>query len=129
MLPIYEVTALSDVSLVSISLSEIMASPHLCRILFTKTSQRLKQAERLLIIAGEYSASRRLDQLLQFLKTEIGEPAPEGVRLKIRLTHEDLANACGSTRVTTTRLIGKLQRSGKIKLDNQSHIILMGETL
>lgn len=124
-LPIYQATALTDVKLVSISLTEITASPYLTRLLFAKTSQRLRQAETLMLIQGEQSIENGLCELLQMLKLEIGEPVEQGVRLSARLTHEDLASACGSTRATVTRLLGKLERQGKIKFDNKRHIILL----
>jgi PAS domain S-box-containing protein len=127
-LPIYQATALSPVELVHISLNEIAASPALAQIMFVKASQRLRQAEILLMIQGEQSIENGLCELLQFLKTEIGESVEQGVRLTVRLTHEDLANACGSTRATITRLLGKLERQGKIRFDEKWYIILTTES-
>lgn len=121
----YQATAMSkDVRLASISLAEIAASPKLTQTLFPKISERLKQAESLLAIAGHKRVKDRLDNLLLLLKQEFGEPLPAGTRLSIRLTHEDLANACCTTRVTITRLLSKLQQQGKLVFDSKSHIIL-----
>lgn len=122
-LPLYEAKALSEVQLVSVSLSEIAESPSLIQLFFSKTSQRLRQTEVLLAISGQAKAEYRLLQLFQLLKNEVGQPVAQGVRLSVRLTHEDLASACGSTRVTITRLLGKLQRQGKLAFDKQ-YIIL-----
>ncbi|HEY9737372.1 MAG TPA: helix-turn-helix domain-containing protein [Trichocoleus sp.] len=124
-LPLYQATALSDVHMVSIGLSEILDSACLAQLMFVKTSQRLQQTERMLAIAGTPSAEERLSQLLNFLASEVGKPVEQGIRINLRLTHEDLASACCSTRVTTTRLLGKLQREGKIAFDEQAHIILI----
>jgi len=126
-LPIYQATALAEVKLVCISLDEIAASPFLAQFMFAKTSRRLQQAETLLMIQGEQSIENGLCELLQLLKTEMGERIEQGIRLTIRLTHQDLANACGSTRATITRLLSKLERQGKISFDNERHIILLGE--
>jgi CRP-like cAMP-binding protein len=45
--------------------------------------------------------------------------------LNIRLTHQDLAAVCSTTRVTITRMLGKLQEEGKIVIDYKNHIILL----
>lgn len=121
----YQATPLSkEVELTSISLAEIAASPKLSQILFSKINHRLKQAECLLAITGQRRVKDRLHYLLMLLKREIGEPVAEGTRLSVRLTHEDFAHACCTTRVTITRLLSKLQQQRQIVLDSKSHIIL-----
>lgn len=121
----YQATALSEkVELVSISLSEIAASSRLSQAIVPKINQRLRQTEFLLAISGRRQIKERLDYLLLFLKKEIGQKVAQGTRLKVRLTHQDLADACGTTRVTITRLLGKLQKEGKIAFDSKHHIIL-----
>ncbi|MEC4812845.1 MAG: PAS domain S-box protein [Scytonema sp. PMC 1069.18] len=120
----YQASAFSNVELVSISLVEISASPTLCTTLFPKINQRLRQTEYFLAISGRKRVKDRFYHLLQLLKREIGEPVAEGTRLKARFTHEDLASACCTTRVTITRLIGKLQQQGTICFDSRHHIII-----
>lgn len=124
-LSIYQAIALSDVQLVSVSLTELTSSPHLAQLLLARTGQRLRQTETLVTILGEQRTENRLYRMLQLLKAEVGEPVPQGTRLNVRLTHEDLASACCSTRVTITRLLSKLQRQGKITFDDARRIILM----
>ena len=123
-LNIYQATALSDVELVSIYLAEIAASAMLSHALLPKINQRLRQTESFLVISGRRRVQERLYHLLQLLKKEIGEDVSEGTRVKIRLTHEDLASACCTTRVTITRLMGKLHKQDKISFDSKHHIIL-----
>ncbi|NJM73181.1 MAG: PAS domain S-box protein [Scytonema sp. RU_4_4] len=123
-LQIYQATALSDVELVSIHLAEIAASATLSHTLLPKINQRLRQTESFLLIAGRRRVQDRFHQLLLFLKQEIGQPVVEGTHLNIRLTHEELASACCTTRVTITRLIGKLQKQGKIGFDSKHCMIL-----
>ena len=123
-LPIYQATALSDVELISISVSEIAVNPMLSHILLPKINQRLQQTEAFLVIAGKRRVEERLYHLLQLLKQQIGEPVAEGTRLSVRLTHEDIASACCTTRVTITRLMGKLQQKGVISFDAKKYLIL-----
>lgn len=125
-LQIYQATALSDVQLACISQTEIGLSPHMMEAILPKINQRLRQAELLLSVTGERRVKDRLHRLLVFLKNEIGQTVPEGTRLSVRLTHEELASACCTTRVTVTREINKLQQEGKIVMDGDRHLVLKG---
>lgn len=123
-LPFYQAVALSDVEVVGISLTELLTSPASAQVLFPHVSQRLKQSESLLAVSGQRRVSDRLQALLQLLKQEVGERVANGTRLTVRLRHEDLANACCTTRVTVTRLLSELQQQGQISLDAKHHLIL-----
>ena len=120
----YQATALSDVNLVSINQAELVSSPTLNLALLPKINQRLRQAESFLVISGMRRVQDRLYYLLRLLKQEIGEPVTSGIRLSVRLTHGDLASACCTTRVTVTRLMGKLQKQGKISFDAKKHLLI-----
>lgn len=123
-LPIYQATALlEDVQVVAISLKEISTSPHLAQALLPRISDRVRQTEVLLAIAGKRQVKDRLDYLLLWLKQEFGQTVAQGTRLSVRLTHQDLASACCTTRVTVTRLLSKLQQQGKITFDSKHHIV------
>jgi PAS domain S-box-containing protein len=126
-LPIYQAIALSTVQIVYIPLAQMASSPSLAQLVFDKVSQRLKQTELLLAIAGEQRVKDRLCRLLQLLKQEVGEAVPNGTRLMIRFTHEELASACSTTRVTVTRLLNQLSQDGQISLDAKHHIVLHEE--
>ncbi len=58
------------------------------------------------------------------MKQEMGQPVAEGTRLGMRLTHQNLANAIGTTRVTVTRLLSKLKSEDAIAFDRDRHIII-----
>jgi len=120
----YEATALSEVHLVCFFLKEIAASPSLAQTLLPLINQRLRQTEALLAISGMRHLKDRLYHLLLLLKQEFGQPVAQGTRISVRLTHQDLADACSSTRVTITHLLGKLQQQKKITLDSKKYIIL-----
>lgn len=51
----------------------------------------------------------RLVYLLLELAEKYGQRSPEGVKLGIRLSHQDMASMIGSTRETVTVLLGELQ--------------------
>lgn len=123
-LPLYQATALADTQLWCIPSTDFAASPKLKQRILHQISQRLKQTELLLTVYGQVRVADRLESLLKLLKQEIGEPVANGNRLSVRLTHEDLATACCTTRVTITRLLSQLQQQKKLSMDSQHHIVL-----
>lgn len=120
----YQAKALSDVYLMWFSLKEVETTPHLAQEMFPQVSRRLRQVEAMLAIAGQRRVEDRLNQLLMLLKQEMGEPVPEGTRLMVRLTHQDMASAIATSRVTVTRMLGKLRKEGSIALDSKRHIVI-----
>lgn len=118
----YQAIALTDVELVKFAIEDIHGE--LAAVLLPKLLLHLQQTEALLHVAGHRRTRDRLYYLLKLLGQEVGEPVADGVRLSVRLTHEDLANACCTTRVTMTRLLGESQRAQKIRFDRKFHLIL-----
>lgn len=121
----YQAIALSDVDLMCLTAAEVQQSPDLSHEIFQHLNRRLRQAEAMLAMAGCRRVEDRLRQLLLLLQMEIGQPLSEGTRLSVRLTHQHLASAIGTTRVTVTRLLGKLKDEGWLKLDRDRHIVLL----
>ncbi|MUL35740.1 Crp/Fnr family transcriptional regulator [Gloeocapsopsis dulcis] len=125
-LNIYQATALTNnVELVRFPLTNWLNCPSRVQKLVPKLTSRLRQTELLLYISDQRRVKHRLHYLLQFLKQEIGQPVPQGTRLSVRFTHEELASACCATRVTTTRQLNKLREQGMISVDDEHHIILL----
>lgn len=121
----YQASALTDVDLMRLTLTEVEQSPMLAQGIFRHLTRRLQQTEAVLAMVGYRRVEDRLRHLLLLLKQEIGQPATSsGTRLGIRLTHQQLANAIGTTRVTVTRLLSQLQEEGWLIVDNTRHIIL-----
>lgn len=120
----YHATALSHVDLLRLTLSDIEASPTLSQGIFCHLGRRLRQAEAILALVGYRRTEERLHHLLLLLKNEVGQPVEEGTRLAVRLTHQQLANAIGTTRVTVTRLLGKLRSEQRVKIDRTRHIVV-----
>lgn len=105
-------------------MSDIEQSPLLSQEIFRHLSRRLQQSEAFLALAGCRRVEDRLRQLLILLQHEVGQPVKTGMRLNVRLTHQHLANAIGTTRVTVTRLLGQLREEGWLTIDPTRHIIL-----
>lgn len=120
----YQATALCEVELEYLPLRNIAANPQYVAKFLSQVIRRQRQTEALLSISGQRHVKDRLYNLLLLLQQEIGQPVEQGTRLSVRLTHQDIATACSTTRVTITRMIGKLQEQGKIFIDSYNHIIV-----
>jgi len=120
----YQARALSDVYLRWYPLVEIESSPTLSQLILGQVIHRMRQSEALLAIAGLKRVDERLQELLKLLAQEMGKSTAAGIRLNVRLTHQMLANAIGTTRVTITRLLGEFQAQGQIRFDGDRHLII-----
>jgi len=85
------------------------------------------QHQRKLLWLSTLGQRRTIDRLLGFLTLlieEYGEPTEEGYCLPFPLTHAQIGSAIGSTRVTVTRLMGKLRQKGMIKTQGDNLLCL-----
>ena len=53
-----------------------------------------------------------------------GTPGHKGITIDLRLSHQAIAEAIGSTRVTITRLLGDLKTSGLVNIDRKKITVL-----
>ncbi len=120
----YRAQALSKTHLRWDSLSALASCPNRTRRLITQLSQRLIKAQQLQTIIRITRKEEALWQLLLLLKSEMGQSVGNRTRLRVRFTHENLANIIGTSRVTVTRVLGNLQKKGLISLDSKRHIII-----
>jgi CRP-like cAMP-binding protein len=119
----YEAIALTEVVLMRVHVMEVEQSPRLAQSLFRELTRRLQQTEVLLAIAGYRRVEDRLRQVLELLRQEIGQVTPNGVRLSIRLTHQQIAGLIGTTRVTVTRLLREFRDEGWLSTDAKRHLL------
>ena len=61
--------------------------------------------------------------MLLELSEQFGVPHSDGIRLRIKLSHQDLANLIGSTRETVTVLLGQLKAEGLVTGGRQRIIV------
>jgi CRP-like cAMP-binding protein len=120
----YQAIALTPVDILRLSIQEIEASDVLAAGLYRQLVSRLKQAESWLALSGERPVSERLRSLLTLLAQEFGQVGTDGIYISIRLTHLQLANAIGATRVTVTRLLQDFRARGWLSLNAQRHLVV-----
>lgn len=83
------------------------------------------QHQRKLLWLSALGQRRTIDRLTSFLLLlveEYGQEYDQNCCLPYTLTHAQIGSAIGSTRVTVTRLMGKLRRQGVISIKNDNSI-------
>ena len=76
--------------------------------------RHIHQVEELLCIVRQEGVYNRLLQLLIWLSRKFGHPIEQGQLIDLRITHQDIAEVLGTTRVTVTRLISRFEQEGII---------------
>jgi len=114
----YEATAMGKVELIQFSSQDLTTSPQLIKALLP----RIHQSDALLAVCGQRRADDRLRGLLLLLTKELGEPTIGGTRLKVRFTHQELANTIGTARATVTLLLNQFKQNGWIAVERDHHL-------
>ena len=80
-------------------------------LLLQGLSSRILQTETMIETLTHRDMSSRLVSFLLVLCRDFGVPGDRGITIDLRLSHQAIAEAIGSTRVTITRLLGDLRLS------------------
>lgn len=80
----------------------------------TSLLSQWQQLEELAVIRSHKRVEDALLRLLLWLARRFGREVERGHLLELRLTHQDLAELIGSTRVTITRALSQLEEQGLI---------------
>jgi CRP/FNR family cyclic AMP-dependent transcriptional regulator len=99
---------------------EPVLAANIVRVMSTQIAER----ELAIAIALEPRVERRLLLKLRQLAERWGRVTPDGVRLDLRLTHQELANMVGAVRESVTIALGRLAEAGEIEVRNRTLIIL-----
>lgn len=89
----YEATTLCDTDLLCLSCEEIGREPHLAIALLQGMGARYRQSEAMLALLGLRRVEDRVRGFLELLANDYGKPCDQGLRLDIKLTHQELASA------------------------------------
>jgi CRP-like cAMP-binding protein len=84
----------------------------------------LRQMEDLMIIRSHKTIDVKLIRLLSWLSHRFASEGERGPVINLRMTHQDLAELAGTTRVTITRTLGQLESQGIIQRLPLGRIIL-----
>ncbi len=97
-----------------------LRDPALAANLVRVLSAQIAERELAVAIALEPRVERRLLLKLRQLAERWGRVTPEGIRLDLRLTHQELANMVGAVRESVTLALGRLADAGEIEVRNRT---------
>ncbi len=97
----------------------IQAHPGATAQLLSLAVERIRDLQRLTAYPTRQQVDKRLLALLLMLQEKLGDPSPQGVRIRARLSHEDLAQMISTTRPTITRLLLRFVREGLLSTDGR----------
>jgi len=86
-------------------------------------SKRVMKVEKGLAEFSHSWSYHRLAKVFLELSAKHGEDLPAGTLIRLRLTHEDLANLIGTTRETVTTQINRFERMGLLGRQDRQFIV------
>lgn len=84
----------------------------------------VKRMEDFLQIMQQKEVKKRLILFFRWLFCRFGQDAKDGKQLNLHLTHDQIAEAIASSRVTVTRLMKQLHQEGFLRWSRKSHLLL-----
>jgi CRP/FNR family transcriptional regulator, global nitrogen regulator len=101
----------------------IKRRPKFALKLFSSFSERLRQSEEAIESLLYREVSTRLATLLSHLADRFGEPHGSGTVIRVRLTHQELANMIFSTREAVSKVMSEFQRADFIEIRNRRIVV------
>lgn len=116
----YHAVAFTPVELLSAPIEHFQRSlkenPELSRLMLQGLSSRILQTELMIETLAHRDMASRLVSFLLILCRDFGVPSLNGITIDLKLSHQAIAEAIGSTRVTVTRLLGELRQDEMITI-------------
>lgn len=102
----------SDIHIINIEEAEnlIKAYPEVSFLIITIIIRKLRLLGLQVKDLSFLDAQKKVAHILLRLMHEVGEPIGNGILIKKRITHEDIANITGLSRVTVTNVLNHLDR-------------------
>lgn len=82
------------------------------------------ELQELMTIKQYRPVNTALMELLKWLGSKFGHSTKNGISIELRLTHQQIAETLGITRVTVTRLLNTFEQEGSIDRSSNAKIIL-----
>jgi CRP/FNR family transcriptional regulator len=97
----------------------VRSNPEFALRLLQVISIRLKQAQARIEDLVFRQVPSRIARLLLSLAETHGKVTPKGIRVEFRLTHQDIADLVGSSRVTVTQVLNRFRDSHWIDIESK----------
>ena len=87
--------------------------------------RQIRQTEEFLRILRSETTYPRLCKILLWMANKFGRSVEIGTVIELRLTHQDLAELVGATRVTVTKTINQLEQEGFLNRPERNTIVIL----
>ena len=119
----YHSVAFTPVELLSVPTEQVeramQSDPELSTAMMRGLSSRILQTEMMIETLAHRDMGSRLVSFLLILCKDFGVPSNAGITVDLKLSHQAIAEAIGSTRVTVTRLLGELRENNLISIEKK----------
>ena len=116
----YHAVAFTTVELLSAPIEQVeqalKENPELSMLMLRGLASRILQTEMMIETLAHRDMGSRLISFLLILCRDFGVPCADGITIDLKLSHQAIAEAIGSTRVTVTRLLGDLREKKMISI-------------
>lgn len=113
----YKIECLRDVRAIAVDNSQE-------DVIAAKILSHALQIQQLTYIVRNTRVAQRLWLLLQWLGEKFGRTIQQGNLIDFKLTHRELAEATGTTRITVTKILSQFEQEGLILRPKTKCIIL-----
>ncbi|HIK56844.1 MAG TPA: global nitrogen regulator NtcA [Synechococcales cyanobacterium M55_K2018_004] len=129
----YHAVAFTPVELLSVPIEQVekalKENPELSMLMLKGLSSRILQTEMMIETLAHRDMGSRLVSFLLILCRDFGVPTQDGIMIDLKLSHQAIAEAIGSTRVTVTRLLGDLRQDKMISIHKKKITVYNPVTL
>ncbi len=119
----YHAVAFTPVELISAPIEQfekaLKENSDMSWLMLKGLSSRILQTEMMVETLAHRDMGSRLVSFLLILCRDFGLPNNNGITIDLRLSHQAIAEAIGSTRVTVTRLLGDLKDGELISINKK----------
>jgi CRP/FNR family transcriptional regulator, global nitrogen regulator len=116
----YHAVAITPVELLAANIDQVEKAlrndAELSSVLLKGLASRILQTEMMIETLAHRDMGSRLESFILILCRDFGVPGRDGITIDLRLSHQAIAEAIGSTRVTITRLLGELKKKNLISI-------------
>ncbi|MDO8615817.1 MAG: Crp/Fnr family transcriptional regulator [Dehalococcoidia bacterium] len=117
----------SDCSLLALERSDFLnlvrSRPDAAMAVLTVVAQRLRETDEMASDLAFLDAGGRVAKKLLELAASHGVPRPDGVRIDVALTQEELASMIGVTRESVNRNLSDFRRAGLVRNEGRRLVI------
>ncbi len=105
----------------------VLTYPKISLKIMRELTSRLRKADELIGSLAFINVNGRIASLLMQIAEERGEECEEGIFIKSRPTHQEIANMVISSRETVTRVLKQFEEKGFIRMSGKDITIINSE--